>query len=93
MWGSAGILMDEPTAALGTRQSDIVCDLICSTAERGLAVMVISHDILRILNIAHRVIVLRHGQIALEKRISETSQREVIDAMVGYDERVRELEA
>lgn len=92
MWSSAGILMDEPTAALGTRQSDIVCDLICSTAERGLAVMVISHDILRILNIAHRVIVLRHGQIALEKRISETSQREVIDAMVGYDERVRELE-
>jgi simple sugar transport system ATP-binding protein len=92
MWSSVGILMDEPTAALGTRQSDIVCDLICSTAERGLAVMVISHDILRILNIAHRVIVLRHGQIVMEKRTSDVTQRGVIDAMVGYDERVRELD-
>jgi ABC-type sugar transport system ATPase subunit len=88
MWSTAGILMDEPTAALGTRQSDIVCDLIVSTAERGLAVLVISHDILRILNIAHRVVVLRHGQIALERRRTDVTQREVIDAMVGYDERV-----
>jgi simple sugar transport system ATP-binding protein len=88
MWSSAGILMDEPTAALGTRQSDIVCDLIRATAERGLAVMVISHDIQRILKISHRVVVMRHGQVALEKRTSEVTQREVIDAMVGYDERI-----
>jgi ABC-type sugar transport system ATPase subunit len=86
MWGTTGILMDEPTAALGTRQSDIVCDLIRSTAARGLAVMVISHDILRILAIADRVIVLRHGRIALERPTSEVTQREVIDAMVGYVE-------
>jgi simple sugar transport system ATP-binding protein len=86
MWSTAGILMDEPTAALGTRQSDIVCELIKSTAERGLAVMVISHDILRILDIAHRVVVLRHGRIALERYTKDVTQREVIDAMVGYDE-------
>jgi simple sugar transport system ATP-binding protein len=88
MWSKTGILMDEPTAALGTRQSDIVCDLITATAARGLAVMVISHDILRVLKISHRVVVMRHGRIALEKPTSEVTQREVIDAMVGYDERM-----
>ena len=87
MWSSAGILMDEPTAALGTRQSDIVCDLIRSTADGGLAVMVISHDIPRILDISHRVIVLRHGQVAMQRPRSEITQRDVVDAMVGYEER------
>jgi simple sugar transport system ATP-binding protein len=86
MWSSAGILMDEPTAALGTHQSDIVCELIRSTAERGLAVMVISHDIPRILDISHRVIVLRHGRVAMQRPASETTQRDVVDAMVGYEE-------
>jgi len=47
---------------------------------------VISHDILRILDIAHRVVVLRHGRIALERYTKDVTQREVIDAMVGYDE-------
>jgi simple sugar transport system ATP-binding protein len=86
MWSSAGILMDEPTAALGTRQSDIVCDLIRSTAERGLAVMVISHDIPRILEISHRVVVLRHGRVAMQRPTSEITRRDVVDAMVGYQE-------
>jgi simple sugar transport system ATP-binding protein len=86
MWSSAGILMDEPTAALGTRQSDIVCDLIRSIAERGLAVMVISHDIPRILDISHRVVVLRHGRVALQRPTHEITQRDVVDAMVGYQE-------
>jgi simple sugar transport system ATP-binding protein len=86
MWSTTGILMDEPTAALGTRQSDVVCQLIRSTAERGLAVMVISHDIRRIIEIANRVIVLRHGRIALEQQASDITLRDVVDAMVGYDE-------
>jgi ABC-type sugar transport system ATPase subunit len=88
MWSHAGILMDEPTAALGTTQSDIVCELIRSTADRGLAVMVISHDIPRILAVADRVVVLRHGRVALQRRSSEISQRDVVDAMVGYHEQV-----
>ena len=45
MWSTTGILMDEPTAALGTRQSDVVCELIRRTADGGLGVMVISHDL------------------------------------------------
>ena len=86
MWSRRGILLDEPTAALGTRQSDVVCDLIRSTADRGLGVMVISHDIPRILGVAHRVIVLLHGSVALEASAGDVSGRDIVDAMVGYHE-------
>jgi simple sugar transport system ATP-binding protein len=86
MWTKEAILMDEPTAALGTRQSDIVCDLITSTAQRGLGVLVISHDLPRVLEIASRAIVLRHGRVVLNAAAGEVSRREIIDAMVGYQE-------
>ena len=86
MWSTSGILMDEPTAALGTRQSDVVCELIRSTADRGLGVMVISHDIPRILEVADRVIVLRHGSVALHALAGDANGRDIVDAMVGYHE-------
>lgn len=87
MWSTTGILMDEPTAALGTRQSDVVCELIRRTADGGLGVMVISHDLPRILAIADRIIVLRHGMVALTGSPAEITRRDVVDAMVGYHER------
>jgi simple sugar transport system ATP-binding protein len=86
MWSRSAILLDEPTAALGTRQSDVVCELIRSTADHGLGVMVISHDIPRILAVADRVIVLLHGSVALEAPASDVSGRTIVDAMVGYHE-------
>ncbi len=76
--------MDEPTAALGTRQSDVVCELIRSTADRGLGVMVISHDLPRVLAIADRVIVLLHGSVALQASSKDVTGRDIVDAMVGY---------
>jgi simple sugar transport system ATP-binding protein len=88
MWSTTGILMDEPTAALGTRQSDVVCELIRRTADSGLGVMMISHDLPRALEIADRFIVLRHGMVALQGDPKTHSRRDVIDAMVGYHERM-----
>jgi ABC-type sugar transport system ATPase subunit len=86
MWSRSGILLDEPTAALGTRQSDVVCELIRSTADRGLGVMVISHDIPRVLAVADRLIVLLHGSVALQASAREVTGRDIVDAMVGYHE-------
>jgi simple sugar transport system ATP-binding protein len=84
MWSRSGILLDEPTAALGTRQSDVVCELIRSTADRGLGVMVISHDIPRIMAVADRVLVLLHGSVVLEAPAADVTRRDIVDAMVGY---------
>lgn len=83
MWAKSAVLMDEPTAALGARQSDIVCQTIRATAERGLAVIVVSHDILRILDVADRVAVLRRGLVVHDGPAQGLSVRDVVELMVG----------
>src|SRR3954453_10244271 len=84
MWTSTALLMDEPTAALGARQSDIVCDTIVSTAARGLGVLVISHDLPRTLAIAHRVVVLVRGAVAFDGPAHGLSVPEIVEIMVGH---------
>ncbi|HUO35362.1 MAG TPA: ATP-binding cassette domain-containing protein [Candidatus Acidoferrum sp.] len=83
MWGHTAILMDEPTAALGARQSAIVCDLMRTVAERGLGVLVVSHDLPRVLKVADRVTILWRGSTALEAFASELTIPEVVATMVG----------
>jgi simple sugar transport system ATP-binding protein len=83
MWGHTAILMDEPTAALGARQSAIVCDLMRAVAERGLGVLVVSHDLPRVLKIADRVTILWRGITALDAPASELTIPEVVATMVG----------
>ena len=57
-WATTAVLMDEPTAALGPKQSAIVYETVAAAAQRGLAVLVISHDIPRMLEFAHRIAVM-----------------------------------
>jgi len=82
-WASAAILLDEPTAALGTRQTQIVIDTIKSAAARGLGVLIISHDMPRMLGLADRIVVLRHGRNVAEYVSSETSINQIVGAMLG----------
>jgi ABC-type sugar transport system ATPase subunit len=84
MWTSTAILMDEPTAALGARQSDIVCETIVSSAARGLGVLVISHDLPRTLAIAHRVVVLVRGAVGLDAPAKGLTVPEIVEVMVGH---------
>jgi len=83
MWASRAILMDEPTAALGTKQTRIVYRTMQSTAERGLAVVVISHDIPRMLKLAHRLAIMRHGMVVATLSAPDTNLTEVISLMLG----------
>jgi len=82
-WATTGLIMDEPTAALGTRQTAMVYDTIAAAADRGLAVLVISHDIPRILAAAHRVSVMRHGVVIADMATADTNVNEVIGLMLG----------
>lgn len=85
MWSRTSVLMDEPTAALGARQSAIVCDLMRTVASRGLGVLVVSHDIPRVLKVADRVSVLWRGRTALEEPAAALTVPDVVTAMVGYE--------
>jgi simple sugar transport system ATP-binding protein len=83
MWAETAILMDEPTAALGPTQTQIVFNTIRTAATRGMAVLVISHDIPRMLTIADRVAVMRHGLVIATRPASELDLNDVISLMLG----------
>jgi simple sugar transport system ATP-binding protein len=85
MWSGAAVLMDEPTAALGPRQSDIVCKTIRATADRGLAVLVVSHDIPRLLGVADRIAVLRQGRVVHTAPSRGVALGDIVGAMVGQE--------
>jgi simple sugar transport system ATP-binding protein len=84
MWATTAVLLDEPTAALGARQSDIVAELTKTVARRGLGVLVVSHDIPRILKVADRAVILWRGRTVLNEPAASLTVPDVVAAMVGY---------
>jgi len=84
MWAQTAVLMDEPTAALGARQSEIVCDLMRTVAARGLGVLVVSHDLPRILKAADTITVLWRGETALRAPAADMTVPDLVATMVGY---------
>ena len=60
--GGTSCRMDEPIAALGVRQSEFALELIHTLADRGVAVVLISHNMQQVLEVRHEVVVLRHGR-------------------------------
>ena len=62
MWNSKVVILDEPTAALGVAQTRQVLDLVRRLAEKGLAVILISHNLHDIFEVSDRITVLRLGQ-------------------------------
>ncbi|MFN8623348.1 MAG: ATP-binding cassette domain-containing protein [Chloroflexota bacterium] len=83
-WARTAMLMDEPTAALGLRESRKVLSLARQIADRGLAVVLISHILPHVMELADRVIVMRHGQKVAELTDDISSDR-LIALIVGVD--------
>ncbi len=83
MWARVAIIMDEPTAALGTRQTARTNELIMRAAQRGLAVMVISHDIPNMLRVADKMAVMRHGAVIDHRPTRELTIDSIVALMLG----------
>lgn len=77
------VLLDEPTAALGVEQTAKVLDLIRRLRDRGLAVMVISHNLADVFQVSDRITVLRLGRNAGTFRTASTRHEEVVAAITG----------
>jgi D-xylose transport system ATP-binding protein len=77
------VLLDEPTAALGVAQTAQVLLLIKQLRERGLGVMVISHNLADVFEVADRIVVLRLGRPAGAFDVARASQDEVVAAITG----------
>ena len=79
------VLLDEPTAALGVRQTAQVLQLIKRLREAGHGVVVISHNLADVFEVADRVFVLRLGRKAGDFPVHEASQEEVVAAITGAE--------
>ena len=83
MWNSKLVILDEPTAALGVAQTRQVLDLVKRLAEQGLGVVIISHNLHDIFEVADNISVLRLGQNVAEFKRTETSEQEVVHAITA----------
>ena len=77
------VMLDEPTAALGVQQTRQVLDLILRLKERGMGVILISHNLLDVFETADRIIVLRLGRRVATFDREKTTQEEVVGAITG----------
>lgn len=83
MWANDLVFMDEPTAALGVRQTRKVLDVIRRVADQGVAVVLISHNMPEVLQVSDRVQVLRMGRRVAEYRRGEADVETLVGAMTG----------
>src|SRR5207253_8394935 len=78
MWNSRLVILDEPTAALGVAQTEQVLALVKRLAEQGLAVVLISHNLHDVFEVANRITVLRLGRtVGVYERDKKTQQEGV----------------
>ena len=81
MWNSKLVIMDEPTAALGVVQTKQVLDLIKRLRDRGLAVMVISHNLNDVFEVADRIAVMYLGRLVVQDLASKFDRQSVVEYM------------
>jgi len=83
MWASKVVFMDEPTAALGVVQTRHVLELIRRVRDTGVSVVLISHNMPEVLEVADRIEVLRLGQRVARFTAAEASMEDLVGAMTG----------
>ena len=79
LWNSKVVMLDEPTAALGVAQTAQVLSLVRRLADRGLAVVLISHNMNEVLQVADSIAVLYLGQMAAQVPRSEVNQQQLVE--------------
>ena len=82
-WGGRLVLLDEPFAALGVEQTRRGLALVQRVKEQGIAVIVITHNMLHAFQVADRVVVLRHGRVTGVRDASATNPEEVVSLITG----------
>jgi ABC-type sugar transport system ATPase subunit len=77
------IVLDEPTAALGVRQTRATLELLRNIVREQVAVMLIMHNLDQIFEVSDRIVVLRLGAVTLDTRRTDTSKEEIVAHMAG----------
>jgi D-xylose transport system ATP-binding protein len=77
------VILDEPTAALGVAQTRQVLDLVRRLADQGRAVVLVSHNMNDVMEVADRVVALYLGRIAAVVKKSETSTTQIVELITS----------
>ena len=82
-WDAKLMIMDEPTNNLGVPEQKKVLELIVALRDRGVPVVLISHNLPDVFAVADRLIIMHRGRKVTEKKVSDTNSEEVVQYMVG----------
>jgi ABC-type sugar transport system ATPase subunit len=82
-WGRRLVMMDEPTASLGIEEQENVAALLRRLAEHQLAVVLVSHNLAQVFELAQRVVVLRRGRRVAVRSIEKTTREEIVGLITG----------
>ena len=93
MWNNRVVFLDEPTAALGVAQTRQVLDLVKRLGEQGLAVVLVSHNLTDVFEVANRITVLRLGRNVGVYEREKTNQQEIVQAITFGAPTAAEAEA
>jgi D-xylose transport system ATP-binding protein len=83
LWNSKVVFLDEPTAALGVAQTRQVLDLVRRLADQGRGVVLISHNMNDVMEVADRVVALYLGRVAAEVSKSETNTTQIVELITS----------
>jgi ABC-type sugar transport system ATPase subunit len=84
-WNAQLMIMDEPTAALGVPEQRKVLALVRTLREHGVGVIIISHNLQDVLDVADRVVVMRRGRAVGERQVSDTNTGDLLALMIGAE--------
>src|SRR6185503_6419154 len=80
------LLLDEPTAALGVKESRHIEELMLSLRSQGIAIVLVSHSVDQLLHVCDQLLVLRRGQMVGVYERADLTPRDVVSLIVGADE-------
>ena len=84
-WGAKLIIFDEPTAALGVKESAEVHSLIKRLKDQGISIIIISHNFEEVMDLADLIWVMRQGRAIASRKVGETSGRELVGLLTGAE--------
>ena len=77
------VILDEPTAALGVRESDEILTMVRRLPERGLSVIIVSHNMDHVVRVADRAVVMRQGRSVGEMTVRQGVQKDLVAMIMG----------
>ncbi|MEX0348168.1 MAG: ATP-binding cassette domain-containing protein [Paracoccaceae bacterium] len=86
LFGKRVAILDEPTAALGVRESQMAMDLVRSLKDHGLSVIMITHNMQHVLNYCDRVMVLRLGRLVAVRNVKDVDGDTLVGLITGASE-------